>query len=138
MALINGTSGNDSLVGTSGDDVIYGHRGWDTIVGGDGDDVIYGGTNGASLGLGDKLSGGDGADTFVFVDAAESLSHLAKRDKITDFEASDFIDLSALGISWADVTVTEGAGQYTVSVGALDFAIALLGSVEPVETQFIF
>ena len=43
MALIYGTSGNDVLDGTIGDDEIYGFEGNDTIRGGSGKDEIYGG-----------------------------------------------------------------------------------------------
>ena len=43
MALIYGTSGNDALDGTIGDDEIYGFEGNDTIRGGSGKDEIYGG-----------------------------------------------------------------------------------------------
>lgn len=41
---INGTAGNDGLVGTNGDDVINGLAGNDTMYGGRGDDVMDGGT----------------------------------------------------------------------------------------------
>jgi Ca2+-binding RTX toxin-like protein len=44
MALIYGTSGNDVLDGTIGDDEIYGFEGNDMIRGGSGKDEIYGGT----------------------------------------------------------------------------------------------
>ena len=43
MTLIYGTSGNDVLDGTIGDDEIYGFEGNDTIRGGSGKDEIYGG-----------------------------------------------------------------------------------------------
>ena len=45
MARIDGTSGDDSLVGYSTDDEIYGHAGNDTLIGGilGGDDTLYGG-----------------------------------------------------------------------------------------------
>jgi hypothetical protein len=59
MAIINGTTGPDTLVGTVDDDVINGLSGNDTIDGGDGNDLIFGGS-----GV-DNLSGGNGNDTFV-------------------------------------------------------------------------
>ena len=71
---INGTEGDDILIGTEnndainglgGDDVLQGENGRDTLSGGDGDDTI-GGDNGADFLLGgegeDILAGGDGAD----------------------------------------------------------------------------
>ena len=43
MAIINGTNGNDTLVGTSGDDEINGLGGDDTVYASNGNDVIDGG-----------------------------------------------------------------------------------------------
>ncbi len=53
---IHGNSGNNTLVGTDGDDIIYGYGGNDDISGGAGNDIIYGGAGN------DKLNGGDGND----------------------------------------------------------------------------
>ncbi len=41
--LLMGTPGNDVMLGTADDDVMYGFGGHDTICGGTGDDIIYGG-----------------------------------------------------------------------------------------------
>ena len=58
--VINGTSGNDSLVGGPGSDTINGFAGNDTLVGLAGDDVLDGGTGA------DSMDGGFGNDTFYF------------------------------------------------------------------------
>ncbi|HYD96044.1 MAG TPA: DUF4214 domain-containing protein [Noviherbaspirillum sp.] len=50
---ISGTSGNDKLVGTAADDVVYGGPGSDTLDGGAGNDELY---------------GGEGNDTYVVRD----------------------------------------------------------------------
>ena len=42
-AIVNGTSGDDTLSGTSNGDVIYGHAGNDVIRAHAGNDVLYGG-----------------------------------------------------------------------------------------------
>ena len=77
MAVINGTSGDDSLVGTSvddtingfdGHDIIRGMLGNDAIDGGDGDDSLFanGGDDSVLGGLGDDfLSGEAGSDTLI-------------------------------------------------------------------------
>ncbi len=66
MALIYGTSGNDVLDGTIGDDEIYGFEGNDTIRGGSGKDKIYGGTGNDTYFINDAFDfifDEDGIDT---------------------------------------------------------------------------
>ena len=66
MALIYGTSGNDVLDGTIGDDEIYGFEGNDTIRGGSGKDEIYGGTGNDTYFINDAFDfifDEDGIDT---------------------------------------------------------------------------
>lgn len=62
---VTGTSGNDLILGSSGDDTIDGLGGDDCILGGEGDDVINGNSNT------DICLGGQGADTFI---ACESIT----------------------------------------------------------------
>ena len=59
MATINGTTGDDNLVGTSDNDTINGLGGNDTLIGNSGDDSLDGG-DGA-----DSLLGGEGNDTLI-------------------------------------------------------------------------
>ncbi|SVE40089.1 uncharacterized protein METZ01_LOCUS492943, partial [marine metagenome] len=55
---LGGGLGNDTLVGGSGDDILYGgNSGNDTLVGGAGDDI---------LAAGDLMRGGEGNDTFLW------------------------------------------------------------------------
>lgn len=90
--VVNGTSGNDTLAGTSGGDVIYGLAGNDTIDGGAGGDRLFGGAGK------DMLTGGAGADRFVYTALSDSTPALAGRDIITDFSRTDgdSIDISAI------------------------------------------
>jgi VCBS repeat-containing protein len=76
---INGGSGNDSLVGTTGDDEINGFAGNDTLIGGDGNDTLNGGP-----GV-DSMVGGNGDDRFiqdVFTGAGERFDGGAGTDTI--------------------------------------------------------
>lgn len=145
MAVINGTSGNDFLIGGL-------HK--DKIFGGDGDDIING------WGGADELWGGDGADTFVVSKHHHSRDQNGHRDTIMDFEAGDKIDLSNLygvddpdgdGIgnayhpTMANITIeTLGPGEYRIHVsldplngGFYDVGIDVIGAM-PTEANFIF
>lgn len=65
MVTINGTTGNDDLIGSDSEDVLYGGGGADRMNGGKGRDTLYGGVGNDTLRGGqgaDILSGGDGAD----------------------------------------------------------------------------
>jgi Ca2+-binding RTX toxin-like protein len=75
MAIITGTSGNDTLSGTSSDDTISGLAGNDSLIGLDGDDSLDGGDGNDTLngGLGnDTLNGGAGASDVANYTGASS------------------------------------------------------------------
>jgi Ca2+-binding RTX toxin-like protein len=65
MAIITGTSGNDTLTGTSGDDELYGLDGNDILNGGAGHDLLDGGTGA------DTMTGGSGNDTYWVDDSGD-------------------------------------------------------------------
>jgi Ca2+-binding RTX toxin-like protein len=67
-AVINGTSGNDTLTGTAGDDVINGGAGDDNLSGGDGNDLLDGGDGN------DTIDGGAGIDTITFASATSGIA----------------------------------------------------------------
>ena len=87
-----GNGGPDTLYGDAGNDQLFGGSEIDYLFGGDGNDVLNGGT-----GQQDVLTGGAGADTYVF---NHDLTISLKSDSIIDFEITeDKLDVSALGIS---------------------------------------
>lgn len=102
--IIRGLGGNDTLSGDLGDDYMFGDEGNDTIKGRDGNDIMYGGAgddyleggNGSDILYGgagnDTLKGSSGADTFMFTSLADGI------DIIQDYGRSvgDKIDISAL------------------------------------------
>ncbi|MBD8710205.1 MULTISPECIES: M10 family metallopeptidase C-terminal domain-containing protein [Pseudomonas] len=100
LPLTAGTSGDDSLHGTT--------HGRDTLVGGDGRDMLSGRGDDDRLDGGagaDRLIGGQGADTFVYNQLTDSQVDAAGknqgRDLIVDFNSGDHdrIDISALGFT---------------------------------------
>lgn len=71
MTDINGTAGNDSLLGSNGDDKIFGLAGNDVLQGFRGNDTLSGGANNDILfgfAGNDTLRGGSGNDTLVGTD----------------------------------------------------------------------
>ena len=101
--LITGTSGNDTLTGTSGQDDIEGLGGNDTLTGNGGDDILDGGAGNDTLygndgddvfyiGAGEnQLYGGNGADIFV-IDANSfdaSANPYSNVDYIHDFDVGE-------------------------------------------------
>jgi Ca2+-binding RTX toxin-like protein len=94
--------GNDTLSGGQGQDVLQAGVGTDVVIGGGGDDTIVGGNNA------DMLTGGQGNDTFRFDDLH---SIMGSTDRITDLQALDAIDLSAI-----DADVNAGGDQAFVFV----------------------
>jgi Ca2+-binding RTX toxin-like protein len=144
MARISGTSSDDSFIcGTDKNDTIDGGTGWDNIYGLGGNDYIFGGRDCDWIDGGagrDKLYGYAEADWFVFSDVSHSTNTKNGRDLIGDFEASDFIDLSA--IHAVSVTITSFSSdkhRVTADVngdGVADFGIDVIGTA-PTDAQII-
>ena len=107
---INGNAGADLIQGMSGNDSLIGSTGWDTIQGGDGNDWVHGG------GWSDTVTGGAGSDSFVWNDAGTGT-----RDTVTDFASGtdellfDNAFFAALGANsaWA-----AGDGRFWAAAGA--------------------
>ena len=86
-------------------DTINGDAGNDLILGGTDQDFINGGTGN------DRMSGGLGTDRFIF-EADHGV------DRIHDFEdGTDLIDLSALGIAFADLTLVQVGQNVEIDTG---------------------
>ena len=99
--VINGTSGNDVIVGLGendtihggqGNDVICGNGGDDTINGGNGNDRLFGGAGDDTLNGGngdDSLDGGAGADELIGARGADTLTGGAGGDSFSGGRGSD-------------------------------------------------
>ncbi len=150
MATINGTEGNDTLIGGNppdtisgfgGDDLLAGNGGNDLISGGEGNDTAYGGTgrdeiygdNGDDLLDGgsnnDELYGGAGQDTLIGGSSGDTLSGGDGIDTL-DYSASN----SAVSINLATNAASGGhASGDTISgienVTGSTFNDTLIGSV---------
>ncbi|MBB98715.1 MAG: hypothetical protein CML67_04145 [Rhodobacteraceae bacterium] len=84
---LTGNTGNDTVNGGDNDDTVDGGTGIDVLDGGSGNDLIIGGGNeetpNPAVNQGDRMTGGDGNDTFRFIQVSDSagLDH----DVITDW-----------------------------------------------------
>jgi Ca2+-binding RTX toxin-like protein len=114
-----------------GDDVLTGGRANDFLVGGGGNDRLNGKEGN------DSFIGGAGADTFVF-------SGTAGNDRIIDFvSGTDRIDLSAYGITSANVSTAASGTDTIISVdadknGSADFQITLVNAAPPAQGDYFF
>lgn len=115
-----GLDGNDSLFGEDGADRLEGGNGADALNGGNGNDVLVGGAGN------DVLTGGRGVDSFVFTDGGT--------DRITDYSRGERIDLSALGVTASDVTISRG--RVFVELGDQDLIIQVSGTVSEADLFF--
>ena len=79
--IFNSSNTGRDVIGTANSDNLFGGLGKDTISGGGGADIIDGGAGN------DMLTGGTGADRYIF-------GHGSGQDTITDFSASEIIDVS--------------------------------------------
>jgi CubicO group peptidase (beta-lactamase class C family) len=111
--LLYGGGGSDRLIADAGNDTLNAGEGDDTLFGGDGDDLLIGG------GGKDTLTGNEGKDLFA-IDSQATIT-------ITDFtDSQDLLQLSG-GLSFDDLTITQGEGE-----NAANTFISLNDNNEPI------
>ena len=119
--LVAGVGFGDTLDGGAGDDNLLGTEGDDVIIGGPGDDLLRGGDD-----LGFFL------DRFIFATGDGN-------DQILDFEVGlDLIDLSATGLSFADLTITDTGPNATITYGTDTITVFNTTAAQLDQDQFDF
>ncbi|WP_302172817.1 peroxidase family protein [uncultured Hydrogenophaga sp.] len=111
---INGTTGNDVLIGDGRADRIFGLGGADSLQGMGGNDYLDGGAGADILegGLGnDTLIGGAGNDTYVGVDAGDTIIEAATANSGTD-TVQTALNAFTLGANLENLTFT-GTGNFS-------------------------
>lgn len=108
--MLTGGAGSDILMGNGGDDVLNGGAGNDLVDGGAGNDVINAGRGSPVIIETDFLTGGLGADRFVFDNPHASAAAGIGGHLIQDFSTleGDKIDLRGVFAPGAAVTFTSG------------------------------
>jgi Bacterial protein of unknown function (DUF839)/RTX calcium-binding nonapeptide repeat (4 copies) len=106
--------GDNRLYGGAGNDIFFLGMN-DRVVGGDGDDQFYAGSGG-----GNTITGGAGADQFWIADA--QLPSTA--NTITDLQiGTDVIGIGGLGISFANLSITDGTDGALISINNANVAV---------------
>jgi len=128
---LTGNNGSDTLVGREGNDLLSGGNGKDDLRGSEGNDSLNGGAGKDILNGGsgdDTLAGGADADTFVFADFGT--------DTIIGYEKGEKFDLSALHVTWSDVTINKTS--IFVDLDGDDDLTIMLNTVNVTAGDFIF
>jgi len=149
---IDGTSGDDSLVGTPASDTIFGYAGNDTIDGGAGDDFLSGneGNDSVSGGAGndvvsgregnDTVLGGVGDDVVSGMNGMNTLDGGAGRDTLTGgaLDATDaFLFTVAPGLANADLVSNFNSGQDKIRLdGSVMTALGASGDFTSSDARF--
>ena len=127
--VLNGTAGNDQIFGFDGDDVINGGAGNDRLFGGEGDDRVFGGDGNDRLSGGqgndfvdggdgnDQLCGGEGDDTLILGAGNDKATGGLGNDTFYVTEGNDVViggeDPDGKDIDVLDLT---GAGNFTIQM----------------------
>ena len=134
LMMLQGTSGNDTLIGYASADAISGGAGNDSILGADGNDTLDGGSGDDVLdgGVGgDLLSGGSGKDTLYGGSGNDNLEGGDGDDLLYGGAGYDLLD----GSTGVD-TLIGGAGDDRYRVDAGDSVIeALNEGIDTVEAR---
>ncbi|MQQ37785.1 calcium-binding protein, partial [Pseudomonas sp. SZ57] len=112
---VNGGSGNDTLSGSAGADTLNGDGGNDLLQGGTGNDTLYGGDGNDVLDGGagnDQLNGGDGDDTYLFGKGAGQDSIYYANEARVG--KLDTVKLADLNVS--DVSITRDSSDLLIRV----------------------
>ena len=112
---LDGYGGGDTLIGGSGDDLLYGWGDDDSITGGTGDDTIYGGDGQ------DVIEGGGGDDTIYGDDGSDAIEGGDGDDSILGGNGDDTLDGGAgndtLRADSGDDLLRGGAGNDRLVAG---------------------
>lgn len=104
MAIKLGNSGNNTLNGTNGSDLIYGGGGDDVVNGGGGIDILFGGADNDTMNGGsgsDLVSGDTGNDTLIYKMSENS----GAIDIYDGGSGSDTLRLELTSAEWANAAV---------------------------------
>lgn len=114
---LEGGLGADTLSGQNNNDYLIGDRGRDLLFGGNGDDLLDGG------GDADLLFGGDNRDLFL-------LREGDGRDRIFDYRDGQDSFVLAHGLTFEQLTITQGMGQSTISITDTSEELAFLVGID--------
>ena len=127
-----GTTGNNTITGNSGFDLLFGNAGNDTLNGGLGEDLLVGGAGNDTLDGGDDLDtlvGGDGDDDYVMIDLEDLIIEAlgggidTVETDLAAFSLATYANVENLEYTGVDADPFVGTGNdlnNTISGGDLD------------------
>ena len=128
-------SGNSvTVLGESGDDVLWGGNSNDTLNGGSGDDILFGG------GGDDVLIGGSGADEFHLTDNSVNTvldDFNADEGDCIVFFLDDEVDLSSLSIEKTNTGMNLNTGEWSGSVNFGDNSNFSFSELSTTGTEYL-
>jgi Ca2+-binding RTX toxin-like protein len=142
---INGSSSNDSLIGTSnrniidgwqGDDILLGLQGNDNLRGGLGNDTLYGGKGADELwgGRGNNvLVGGAGNDSFSIGlgMGISTILDFTNNEDVLDFGTSELLTLFEQDISFEEILISPATNGTLITRASNGEVFAILVGVSP-------
>ncbi|MEM0989896.1 MAG: Hint domain-containing protein [Pseudomonadota bacterium] len=115
----DGRDGEDTIIGGSGDDVLYGGNNADSIIGGGGNDTLYGGDNGDDfeLGAGDDVIYSGAGTVYNRLVAADGFG----QDTVYGGGSQNELDFSSLSNSVTGTISDDGDGTLSDGTSSVTF-----------------
>ncbi len=137
-SVLFGGGGNDTITGSSAEDIIYGGAGSDTLTGGEGNDELFGGIGSDVFHVQgtDTINGGAGADTVQFYSTGVNIAEVSSVETIIGgasnndtLKFSDDTGVTVTGIYDVE-TIAGGLGTDSISLSSSDSSLQAITDVE--------
>ncbi|HTU10089.1 MAG TPA: hypothetical protein VMG08_04240 [Allosphingosinicella sp.] len=117
--IIDGGTGNDTLIASRGEQVLFGNYGSDALYGGQGDDLLIGGRGS------DSMDGGSGFDLLYYVESWSSIVVDFRNGSVREAGGNDrFRNMEGvIGSAYGDTFIGSDRNEYIQGAGGNDTII---------------